>query len=114
MAEEYVQVTWTIDDEEAALNLARIAVRRRKAACAQVGAAPIRCVYWWDGQVDSASEWAVTAKTTRSRLDQLIDLIRSNHPYETPEIIATPIVGGFGPYLDWVSEETAERASPVD
>ena len=39
MAEEYVQVSWTIDDEEAALNLARIAVRDRTAACAQVGAA---------------------------------------------------------------------------
>lgn len=110
MQEDYVQVTWTIDDEEAALDLARIAVRRRKAACAQVGAARIRSVYWWDGEVESASEWVVTAKTPRSRLDELVRLIKANHPYETPEIIATPIVGGFGPYLDWVSAETSPEA----
>jgi periplasmic divalent cation tolerance protein len=33
-------------------------------------------------------------------------LIRSNHPYELPEIVAVPIADGLPVYLDWIGAET--------
>jgi periplasmic divalent cation tolerance protein len=31
------------------------------------------------------------------------------HPYNVPEIIATPIVAGYTPYLHWIDTETAKE-----
>jgi periplasmic divalent cation tolerance protein len=33
-------------------------------------------------------------------------VIRANHPYETPEIIALPILQGSREYLTWLHGET--------
>jgi len=33
------------------------------------------------------------------------------HPYETPEIVATPIVAGGRGYLEWIEAETSALVS---
>lgn len=103
--DDCVQVITTVDSRSKADELARLAVERRLAACAQV-TGPIDSTYWWNGAVDTASEWQVLYKTTAARTEALIAMVRSEHPYETPEVIATPIVGGNPAYLDWVRAET--------
>ena len=32
-------------------------------------------------------------------------MIRGLHPYEVPEILATPVVDGAAAYLDWMERE---------
>jgi periplasmic divalent cation tolerance protein len=49
----------------------------------------------------------VLFKTTSDRFEELAGLITENHSYDTPEIIATPVVAGSGDYLGWVSEQTS-------
>jgi periplasmic divalent cation tolerance protein len=44
-------------------------------------------------------------------VDQLIQRLRSEHSYDTPEIVAVPIVAGHPAYLGWIAEETRERPS---
>jgi periplasmic divalent cation tolerance protein len=44
-------------------------------------------------------------KTTTARLRALQKRIRELHPYEIPEIIALPIVGGDEGYLQWIRSE---------
>jgi periplasmic divalent cation tolerance protein len=110
MADSYLQVTTTTDSEAEAQSLATVAVENRLAACAQV-LSPIRSVYWWEGKVESAQEWMVLLKTTAARVDQLIQRLRSEHSYDTPEIVAVPIVAGHPAYLGWIAEETRERPS---
>jgi periplasmic divalent cation tolerance protein len=102
---EFVLVTTTIDNEDAAGELARSAVTARLAACGQVGS-PVGSVYWWDHGVREQPEWPVALKTTRSRYAALAEHIRAVHPYEVPEIIATPIVAGDPAYLAWIRDET--------
>ncbi len=41
-------------------------------------------------------------KTVRWRFDALAAHIKANHPYEVPEIMATPITYGSRGYLDWI------------
>jgi periplasmic divalent cation tolerance protein len=31
-----------------------------------------------------------------------IQFIKENHPYEVPEIITLPVIGGFEKYIEWV------------
>ena len=100
----HVQVLTTVDSEAAAERLARDLVDERLAACVQV-VGPIRSVYRWQGAVQLEQEWQCLAKTTADRLDALIEHLRRHHPYDLPEIIATPIVGGSDDYLRWVSEQ---------
>jgi len=46
-----------------------------------------------------------TVKTTRAQLDAIKTLFREIHPYEVPEVIATPIVGGGEAYLKWLEQQ---------
>ena len=109
MQEGYLQVTTTTDSEAEARKLAQLAVESRLAACGQV-LSPITSVYWWDGKVENAQEWMVLLKTTANRVEQLIDRLRAEHSYDTPEIVAVPIVSGNPAYLDWITAETSKPA----
>jgi periplasmic divalent cation tolerance protein len=104
---ECVQVVTTTDSAEEAARLARSAVERRLAACAQVGG-PITSTYWWEGQVQTGTEWQCVLKTTAARLDALRAHLEAEHSYDTPEIVATVIAGGSPAYLEWIRRETHE------
>jgi periplasmic divalent cation tolerance protein len=104
---EHVQVHTTTDSRELALKIARSAVEARLAACAQV-VGPIASTYRWQGFVEQADEWLILLKTTRERFDGLAEHIRGEHTYETPEILAFPVVAGSEDYLQWISAETTD------
>jgi len=103
--EEYIHVLVSIDSEERAHALQRLLVEERAAACVQVFG-PISSAYWWQGQIEEAQEWLCLAKTCRRAYERLESLIKENHPYETPEIVAIPIVAGKKEYLAWIEAET--------
>ena len=89
-------------------------MEERLAACAQV-AGPIRSTYRWQGRVETAEEWHCHLKTSADRAPDLIARIRGLHPYDVPEIIAVPIVGGDPEYLRWVGETaTADPPPPPE
>ncbi len=100
-----VQVQLTVDDPERALQLVDALLDARLIACGQrVG--PITSHYWWDGRREAAEEWLVLCKTTDDRLDEVVRAIVAAHPYDVPEVIATPVVGGLDAYLQWIEAET--------
>jgi periplasmic divalent cation tolerance protein len=107
MTQSFVQVTTTTDSRQEAAAIARSAVEERLAACAQL-IGPIASTYWWEGEIESAEEWMVLFKTTADRFEELAGLITEQHSYDTPEIIATPVVAGSADYLGWVGEQTEE------
>lgn len=97
-------VSTTLPNEADADRIARAVVEERLAACAQ-RQGPIQSTYHWQGTVEQSTEWYVHCKTAASRAEALIVRIRELHPYEVPEIIATPIIAGHAAYLAWVEEE---------
>jgi periplasmic divalent cation tolerance protein len=95
-----------LPNRDTAMKLARRLVEERLAAC--VNLLPgCTSVYRWDGALEEAQEIPVLIKTRAARYAEVEALIRSEHPYELPEIIAVPVVRGLPEYLDWVGEETA-------
>jgi periplasmic divalent cation tolerance protein len=99
------QIATTLGSEAAAADLAARLVDERLAACVQV-VGPVRSTYRWKGAVEQATEWLCLAKTSTDRLDAALSRIRALHPYEVPEIAATPITAGDPDYLAWIQSAT--------
>jgi periplasmic divalent cation tolerance protein len=103
-----VQVSTTLDSEPRARELATRLVEERLAACVQV-IGPLTSVYRWEGAVTESGEWLLLIKTGEGALHRLIERIRTLHPYQVPEIIATPVVAGDEDYLAWVERESSAQ-----
>jgi periplasmic divalent cation tolerance protein len=93
-------------DRVVAEALAKALLDDRLAACVNIGAA-VQSIYHWRGRIEMASEVQVAIKTRPALYKNVEDRIRKIHPYDTPEIIAIPIVDGEVRYLEWLVAETA-------
>lgn len=107
--EKPLQVLTTVPDRAMADRLASQLVEGRVAACVQV-LGPVDSTYRWEGKVERAGEWLLLAKTTESRYPDLEREIAESHPYDTPEIIALPIVAGSASYLAWLAESVGKES----
>lgn len=94
----------TTETREDAEKIAKDLVEKRLAACAQI-VGPIVSTYWWKENVETAEEWQCLLKSKKSLYDDVEKAIKMIHPYETPEIIALPIVSGSDDYLEWLNAE---------
>jgi len=92
-------------DRATAQSLARSLVEARLAACVSIGA-PVESLYHWRGQIETAEEVPVVVKTRAEHYRDVETAIRSQHPYELPEILAVPVVDGLARYVDWIAAET--------
>jgi len=104
MSPEAIQVVTTTAERKDADALATAVLEKRLAACVQISG-PIDSSYWWNGRLETASEWTVTMKTRRELYEKLEKLLLATHPYDQPEIIATPIVEISPGYLKWLCEQ---------
>jgi len=105
---EPLLVLTNLPDQGAAEKLAHALVEARAAACVNVLAA-CRSIYRWEGAVETAGEIPLLIKTTAENYPLVEAIVRANHPYDVPELIATPITYGLPAYLDWVAKETEKH-----
>ncbi len=99
--DEAIVVLLTAPNGEEAVRLADMLIGAHLAACVQI-LPEMESVYRWEGKVERQPEILLLAKTTRSKFDELEKEVRALHSYETPEIIALPVVAGSAPYLEWL------------
>ncbi len=98
----------TADAEEAG-RIAEALVAERLAACVNI-LGPVQSVYRWQGKIARAGEVALIAKSRRNLFEPLAERVRALHSYDTPAIVAWPIVAGDAAYLDWLAAETGSAA----
>ena len=79
------------------------------AACVQTTGVVSR--YVWKGHVERADEVLLFIKTRAALFDAVQKRVMALHSYETPEIIALPILDGARAYLDWIDASTRDAAS---
>jgi len=102
-----VLTTWPADVDPARLTEPLVA--ERLAAC--VSLLPVmESTYTWRGAVERAAERQVIVKTTTGEVDALLARLKSLHPYEVPEALVVPVVGGAADYLRWIRESTGSAA----
>lgn len=99
---DIVTVSIACADEAEAQSLTGLLVTAHLAAC--VHSYEVRSTYRWKGEVDTANEIMLTAKTLMEKLPMLEKLVRQHHSYEVPEILATPVVWASLDYEKWLRE----------
>jgi periplasmic divalent cation tolerance protein len=105
---DFIIVQTSIDSQNAAQNIASAIVSQHLAACCWVSG-PIKSTYWWEGKMEQAEEWVCSFKTRQELYGAIEQAIKKVHSYETPEIVANPIVAGSQSYLDWILDETKQE-----
>ena len=97
-----IAVFLTAPNGEEATRLADLLIGAQLAACVQI-LPEMESVYRWQGKIERQSEVLLIAKTTAEKFADLESEVRALHSYETPEIVAVPIVAGSNPYLEWLT-----------
>lgn len=108
MANDAVVIMTTVKDRGDAKAMAAHLIKERFAACVQE--IEINSHFNWDGKINDEPEVLLLIKTSADRAEEAVAEIKKKHTYDIPEILVSPTIGGFGPYLQWLKDETREQS----
>ncbi|HEX9976441.1 MAG TPA: divalent-cation tolerance protein CutA [Dehalococcoidales bacterium] len=100
----YVVIFITASSETEARRITDALLTQRRAACVNIIPA-VNSSFWWQGKLESVAESLLIVKTKASLVNEVVALVKENHSYTVPEIIALPILGGNPDYLEWIEKE---------
>jgi periplasmic divalent cation tolerance protein len=103
--DDHIIMLTTLPDEHAARALAQALISEQLAACINI-MPRMTSIYSWKGKLEEGQEHLLIIKTRSERYTAIEQAIKNQHPYELPEIIATPISHGLPEYLNWIDENT--------
>ena len=93
----------TFPDAATARQISNQLVSERVAACANILPA-VESIYRWKDEIESGNETLVFFKLNEDSQSAFQAKLRALHPYEVPEIIFVPVVGGLPEYVRWVAD----------
>jgi periplasmic divalent cation tolerance protein len=108
--QDCVEVVVTGPTMEWLATFTRGLVDDRLVACGHL-LGPIRAIYRWDGAVHDEAQARVGLHTRASLVPAIVARADRDHPDHVPCVIAVPLVGGHGAYLQWIVDETTEPGS---
>ena len=94
-----------VPDRESGQRIAKALVQERLAACVNLLPGMVS-TYRWEGEVKQEDELLMIIKTGAGRFEAVRAAITMAHPYDTPEVIALPIVEGDPKYIQWLIESS--------
>ena len=98
-----LQTTLSGDLNDAEVGMwAQSMIDSKLSSCVQVNRG--RSVYRWEEKIKSESEWLIQLKTTKSKVKKLIHKVKSEHPYDVPEILFWA-VESTEEYSNWIQGE---------
>ena len=100
-----VSVYAVFANTEEAERIGRTVIEEQLAACINI-LSPVRSIYRWQGEIETADEVAAILKTYHWNSDALIERIAALHSYEAPCIVTWPIDKILRTYADWVEDST--------
>ncbi|MCC7558606.1 MAG: divalent-cation tolerance protein CutA [Methanobacteriaceae archaeon] len=100
----YVLVYITTSGIEESEKIARVLLDERLAACTNI-LPSIKSIYRGESDLEEDSESLLIAKTDTSKVEKIIEKVKSIHSYDIPCILAIPIIKGSDDYLKWLDGE---------
>ena len=98
----------TVPNIKEAETLARKIVEAKLAACVQV-LPEMKSFYFWENEVQKDSEHLLLIKTSEETYDELEKLIKQNHSYDVPEIVAVSSEKVSDDYLNWMKDYLKQK-----
>lgn len=96
----FIYITASSKDE--AEKIAKALLEDRLAACVNIF--PINSMFWWEGKIENANEYAMIVKTTAEKFAEIRKKVKELHSYKVPCICEIPISRGLREFLDWIDE----------
>ncbi len=100
----YAFVYITTSGKEESRNIGKMLVSEKLTACVNI-VPSIESIYLWKGKIEDDEESLLIAKTKQENIDKIIKRVKEIHSYDTPAILAIPIIEGSKDYLDYVDSE---------
>lgn len=100
----YAFVYITTSGKEESKNIGIKLVEEKLAAFVNI-IPSIESIYLWNGEIEDDNESLLIAKTKQENIDKIIKRVKEIHSYETPAILAIPIIEGSKDYLDYLDGE---------
>jgi periplasmic divalent cation tolerance protein len=105
--DEIADVSVTAASADWLADFARAVVTDRLAACGNI-VPQIRSIYRSEGAIEDEGEALVVFHTRASLVPELIERVNQDHPYDTPQVLAVPVMNANPGYQQWVITETRE------
>jgi len=102
---KHIVILVTCKNNSEAERISEHLIQEHLAACTNI-IPKIQSVFHWQGAIEHEEEALMIIKSQRQHLNRIAENIKHEHSYDTPEIIALPIIGGSDEYLSWIVEET--------
>jgi len=98
----------TAPNKECAKEIGKKALEQKLCACVSIQDS-ITSLFHWEGKIQEENECLLIIKSTQEAFDTLELCIKSNHPYDVPEIISLPITKAHEPYIKWLKESVKKE-----
>jgi periplasmic divalent cation tolerance protein len=103
--EQIADVSITAESADWLADFTRSIVNDRLAACGNI-IPSIRSIYRWEGAIEDDNEALVILHTRQSLVPAIIERANQEHPYDTPQVLAVPVIDANPAYRDWVLAST--------
>lgn len=88
-----------------AKTISHLLVKEGQAACVNIVPSVVS-IYSWQGTMHTDDECMLLIKTQTAKVPKVIEIVRSSHPYDCPEVISVPMGPGNPAYLQWIKQCT--------
>jgi len=106
--QEYIIIITTTSSYDEANKIAKALLNSKLSACITIS--EIKSQYIWQDKLEESNEYKLEIKSLKALFREIEALIKDLHSYETPEIIAIPIIFGSKDYLNWLKSEVASES----
>ena len=105
-SEKLCWVYMTAGSFEEAKSIGQILVGQNLAACVNL-LENITSIYNWEDKMEESQEVIMIAKTRKTLMPKLIEIVNSIHSYDCPCILELPVQSGNPDFLSWIESQTA-------
>ena len=101
----YVLIYTTWPSAARAEAAGRSLVSEKLVACVNI-LGEAMAIYKWQGELQQEIECPMVMKTRKARVDDVVAVVKKQHPYDVPAIAVLPIEGGDPEFLAWIGAQT--------
>lgn len=102
----YIIIFITASSRKEAELICNELVESKLVACCNI-ISDVKSIFFWNGTLNHENESMIIAKSIHQNFKDILVRVKKIHSYDTPEIIAMPIIDGSDDYLKWIKDETS-------